>query len=330
MHLDGSLRPETMLELARERDVRMPRDAPEALSAYMTVADGASLEGYLKRFDVTLSVMQDAEALDRIAYELAEDHASEGVWHVEVRFCPLLNTAGGLDCGTVIDAVVGGLNRAERDFDLHAAVIVCGLRSMESHRSVEMAELAVAYRDRGVCGFDLAGAEAGHPVRDHAAAFDLAERAGLPITIHAGEGFGPTSIRQALEVGHARRIGHGTRLHEDAELLDHACRRGILLETCLTSNVQTGAVDALSSHPAARYLRAGIPISLSTDNRLMSGVSLTDEYENAQRALGLTWKEVVTVARSGFEHAFVDDATRSALLADFDRKAEDLDRDLEL
>lgn len=316
-----------MLELARERDVSMPCDTPEALAEYMVVPDAESLEGYLQRFEITLSVMQDAEALDRIAYELAADHAAENVRYVEVRFCPLLNTARGMDGGAAIDAVVGGLARAERDFDLEAAVIVCGLRSFAPDRSVEMAELAVAYRDRGVCGFDLAGAEDGHPVRDHAAAFDVAADAGLPITIHAGEGFGPESIRQALELGHARRIGHGTRLHEDNTLLERVRRQGVLLETCLTSNVQTGVVDTRSSHPAAQYLRSGIPISLATDNRLMSGVSLTDEYQNAQDALGLTWNEVTAVARSGFEHAFVDDETRSALLADFDRRVEALEPD---
>lgn len=186
---------------------------------------------------------------------------------------------------------------------------------------MEMAELAVAWRRHGVSGFDLAGAENRYPVRMHAAAFDLANAAGVPITIHAGEGYGPASIGQALELGHARRIGHGTRLGEDPRLLQVVRDRRIPLEVCLTSNVQTGVVTTLADHPARRYLEEGIPVALGTDNRLMSGVTLTEEFAHARDHLGLDWNALLGVARTGFEFAFVDEADRERLLADFDDAA---------
>ncbi len=326
VHLDGSLRPATLLELARERSVRLPAGEVDALARHMLVSDAHSLEEYLERFTTTLSVMQDADALRRIARECVLDHAEEGVRYVEIRFCPLLNTERGLAPDEVVDAALDGLRLAEREAlaPIRAGLILCGLRSHEARHTREVAELAVAYRTRGVCGFDLAGAEAGHPVADHRAAFDRAAGEGLPITVHAGEGYGPESIRQALELGHARRIGHGTRLHEDPELLAEVARRGILLEVCLTSNVQTGAVPSIAEHPAGDYVRAGIPCVLGTDNRLMSGVTLVDEYRNARNALDLDTATLVRMARAGFEHAFVSEEERAELLASFDEDATNL------
>ncbi|MDH3423819.1 MAG: adenosine deaminase [Gemmatimonadota bacterium] len=321
VHLDGSLRPDTMLDLAAGRGVAMPADTATALRSHMIVTDATDLEGYLERFSITLSVMQDEEAIERIAYELAVDHAAEGVRYVEARFCPLLNTEAGLSSPDVLEAALGGLRRAEAEHDVRTGVIVCTLRTLDPARSIELAELAISYRRRGVCGFDIAGAEQGYPVREHQEALERAARGGVPITIHAGEGFGPESIRQALDLGHARRIGHGTRLREDDALLERVRQERIVLETCLTSNVQTGVVASLADHPALEYHRAGVPISLATDNRLLSGVSLTDEYLNAHEALGFSWSELVEVARLGFEHAFVDEDVRLEMLRAFDAAA---------
>jgi adenosine deaminase len=324
VHLDGSLRPNTMLELAEARDVPLPASTADELAVHMAVPGQTSLENYLERFDLTLAVLQDHEALERVAYELVVDHASENVRYVEVRFCPQLNTKRGLTAAEVVDAALEGLRRAEDGHDIQAALIVCALRSHDGVSSREMAELAVAYRSRGVVGFDLAGAEKGNPVRDHADAFRCAAEADLPITIHAGEGFGPASIREALELGHADRIGHGTRLHEDPELLGIVRDRGIPLEVCVTSNVQTGAAPSPDRHPLRDYFDGGINVCLSTDNRLVSGVTLVDEYRHARDALGFTWPELVTLARSGFEHAFVDDESRRTLLRRFDAEASTL------
>ena len=318
VHLDGSLRPSTMLELAAERGVSLPASNADELAAFMLVSDAASLEDYLERFHVSLSVMQDAEAIERTMYELAEDHAAENVRYVEARFAPVLNTRGGLGPDEVLDAALAGMARAEADFDVRGAIIVCALRSLPPSSSSEMAELAVAYAGRGVCAFDVAGAEAGNPVRDHLEALRTAEAGGLPITIHAGEGFGAVSIRQAIELGGAGRIGHGTRLLEDPELLDTVRQAGIPLEVCLTSNVQTRVAASYETHPARHYFDAGVRLCLCTDNRLMSGVTLTREYEHARDSLRFTWPELVTVARTGFESTYVDPETKDAMLARFD------------
>ena len=323
VHLDGSLRASTMFQLAADCDVAFAASGPDELETHMLVPDGASLEEYLKRFDLTLAVMQDAEALERISHELILDHAAENVRWVEVRFCPQLNRRQGLTVDEVLDAALRGMRRAERDVAdrggrIDSAIIVCGLRSHEARVTSETAEAAVAYAGRGVCGFDLAGAEAGHPVADHRDAVDRAHAAGLPVTLHAGEGFGPESIRQALDIGHARRIGHGTRLREDPALLERVRERGIPLEVCLTSNVQTGVVPTLADHPARLYQQAGVSVSLGTDNRLMSGVTLRDEYTRARDHLGMTRAELIAAARAGFEHAFVSEPKRRRLLDDFD------------
>lgn len=319
VHLDGSLRPATMLELAADRGVRLPAQDAGALAEAMAARRATSLEEYLEGFRVTLALMQDAEALDRIAYELVEDHAAEKVRYLEVRFCPALCTEKSLAPTDVLDAVIGGLARGSAEYGVESRVIVCALRSLPSRASLEMVELAIAYRDRGVCAFDLAGAEAGHPVHDHADALMAAARVDLPVTIHAGEAYGPASIREALEIGHARRIGHGTRLREDSELIRTVRDAGVALEVCLTSNVQTGVVTSYEAHPLRRYFDEGVRVCLCTDNRLMSGVTLTAEYEHARDALDFSWPELVSVARTGFECAFTSDEVKAAGIADTER-----------
>jgi adenosine deaminase len=315
--LDRLPKPELHVHLD-ERGVSLPADSEEALAYAMVVRRATSLEEYLERFSVTLALMQDRDALERIAYELGADHAAENVRYVEVRFCPALSTDGDLTTSEVLDAVLTGLARAEADFDLRTAVIVCALRSLPSTASREMADLAISYHGRGVCGLDLAGAEAGHRVQDHVEALRAASRAGVPITIHAGEGFGSASIREAIELGGASRIGHGTRLIEDPELLLAVREAGIPLEVCLTSNVQTGVVSSYATHPLRRYFDEGVRVCLCTDNRLMSGVTLTREYEHAHSELGFSRSELAHVARTGFESAFAPDSLRESLLERFD------------
>lgn len=314
-HLDGSVRPDTLLELGREYHVTMPRDDAEALRDYMVVRDARNLEDYLARFATTLSVMQTREALDRIAYELAEDAAGEGVWYLEVRFAPNLNTRGGLTAAQAVEAALGGLARAERDHGIVCRVLVCGLRTLSPAVSLDLARLAVAFRDHGVVGFDLAGAEAGNPATAHADAFRYARDHDLPCTCHAGEGAGAYSVREAVHGCCASRVGHATRLVEDERLMDFVNDRRIALECCLTSNVQTRAIPSVDVHPLPRYLAKGLNATLSTDNRLMSGTTLVDEYELAARGLGLGFDELARIALNGFEGAFLPWAERQALLA---------------
>ena len=313
-HLDGSVRPETLLELGREYRQPMPRDDADALRDFMRVDDARSLEDYLARFDVTLSVMQTAEALERIAYELAMDAAADGVRYLEVRYAPVLNVRRGLSLGAAIEAPLRGLERAERDGGAMARVIVCGLRHMPPEVSIELAKLAVGYRHRGVVGFDLAGGELGNPASPHAPAFAYARQHDLACTCHAGEGADASSVREAVHLCCANRIGHATHLYEDESLTQYVNDRRIALEICLTSNVQTHAVESYQAHPLRRYFDLGIVVVLNTDNRLMSGTTLTDEYARAASTLDFTFDELCEIALNGFANAFIPWEERERLI----------------
>jgi adenosine deaminase len=314
-HLDGSLRPATLLELAREYRQPLPRDDVDALREYMLVADARRLEDYLARFDVTLSVMQSAEALERIAYELGIDAAHDGVRYLEVRFAPVLNTRGGLSLGEAVEAPLRGLARADRETGLVSRVIVCGLRTLSPATSLELARLAVSYRDRGVVAFDLAGAEAGNPASAHASAFNYVLEHDFACTCHAGEGDSARSIRDAIHRCGVHRIGHGTRLFEDASLMQYVNDRRIPIEICLTSNVQTRVAANYESHPLRSYFDNGLNVVLNTDNRLMSGTTLTDEYVHAAKSLGFTFGELARIALNSFESAFLPWKERERLVA---------------
>ncbi len=313
-HLDGSVRPETMLELAREYRVTMPCDDADALREYMRVDDARTLEDYLLRFDTTLSVMQTEDALERIAYELAIDVAAEGVRYIEMRYAPPLNTLQGLTLTQAVEAPLRGIARAQREADVVARVIVCSLRHYDPALSLRLAELAVAFKDNGVVGFDLAGGEFGNPASRHAGAFDYCKENGLACTCHAGEGDGADSIRQAVHDCHAHRIGHATRLLEDPALALEIHERGIALELCLTSNVQTRAIERYETHPLKQFLARGMNVCLNTDNRLMSGTTLVDEYHHAAIHCDCTVAELAGMALDGFRSSFLPEDEKRALV----------------
>ena len=315
VHLDGSLRPRTMLDLARRARVELPASDPEALRRYMVVDDARHLEDYLARFDLTVALLQTPEAIERVAYEMCEDAAADGVRYLEVRYCPSLSRHGGLTLDEVIGAELRGLARGEADFGLTARIINCSLRHYRPEQSLEIARHSVALRDQGVVAFDLAGGEAGRPPAVHQAAFDAAADGCLGITIHAGEAAGADSIAQALHRCHANRIGHGTRLHEDPALTAFVRDRRIPLEINITSNVQTRVVARAEDHPVRRYFDDGLVVTLSTDNWLMSGVTLTGEYWLAHTALGFTREEIDRMIVNGFESAFLPWPERAALVA---------------
>ena len=313
-HLDGSVRPETLLELGREYKVPMPRNSAEELRDFMLVSDAKSLEDYLKRFEVTVSVMQTAEAIERIAYELGADAAADGVRYIEVRNAPILNSRGKLDMGEALEAQINGLARAEKDHGVIARSIVCSLRQLPPETSLELAQLAVAYKEKGVVAFDLAGGEAGFPASAHSDAFAYARKHNLAVTIHAGEGDGARSVRDAVHKCGANRLGHATRLIEDPELTQYVNDRRIGLEICLTSNVQTHAAKSYETHPLRQYFDRGMNLTLNTDNRLMSGTTLTDEYVYAAKRLDFNFDELCTMALNGFESAFLPWEQRVQLL----------------
>jgi adenosine deaminase len=314
-HLDGSLRPETMLELGRELGKPMPAVDAATLREFMRVDDARHLEDYLERFGITLSVMQTESAMERVAYELAEDAAADGVRYIEVRYAPVLNTRDGLTLEQAVEAPLRGLARAQRDHGIVGRVIVCALRHMPQSVSQELAELAVAYRHHGVVGFDLAGGEIGNPARVHAGAFEYARSHDLACTCHAGEADDASSVREAVHVCGVHRVGHATRLIEDTSLTDFCNDRRIPLEICLTSNVQTRVVRSYATHPFREYFKRGLNVVLNTDNRLMSGTTLTDEYVHAAHSLDFTFDELAEVAMNGFESAFLPYQERIGLVS---------------
>ena len=323
-HLDGSVRPETLFELAREHRVPLPRQTPEELRHFMRVDDAQNLEDYLRRFDVTISVLQSEEALERVAYELAEDASEDGVRYIEVRNAPILNVVQGLTLVQAVEAPLRGLQRAEKDFGITARFIIAGLRQFPPENSLELARLAVEFKDDGVVAFDLAGGEKGNPASRHAEAFRYAREHNLAVTVHAGEGDGPESIREAVHVCGANRIGHGTRLIEDPELTDYVNDRRIALEVCLTSNVQTRVADSYETHPLREYFDRGLNVTLNTDNRLMSATTLTDEYVHAAEKLGFTVEELAGIALNGFESAFLPWEDRLMLIEEVSEKIDEL------
>ncbi|HEV2150605.1 MAG TPA: adenosine deaminase, partial [Longimicrobiaceae bacterium] len=305
VHLDGSLRPETMLELAAEYGKKMPAQDPDRLRDYMHVQDARNLVEYLERFEITLSVMQTADALERIAYELAEDLARENVRYAEIRYSPILNSREGLPLTEAVEAPLRGLRQAEEDFGIRTAIIICGIRNMEPATSRDLADLTVAYKDRGVVAFDLAGAEYNYPAKKHKDAFFTVINKNMAATIHAGEAYGPESIHQALHYCKAHRIGHGTRLFEDPDLMQYVKDFRVPIEICLTSNVQTRAVRSFAEHPLRLYYDEGIVLSLNTDNRLMSATTVTEEYWRAHQHLGFTWEELTDIALMSFDSSFL-------------------------
>lgn len=314
LHLDGSLRPSTMIELAREYGIALPKTESQQLGDYMHVNDARDLVDYLARFDITVSLMQTAESLERISYELIEDCAAENLRYIEVRFAPWLNTKGGLSEEEVLEAVLNGLRRGEKDFGTRSGVIVCSLRHRPANESLNSAQVAVSFKDRGVVAYDLAGPEHGHPPTQHQLAFDYAATNNLAITIHAGEAYGPASIREALHRCHARRLGHGTRLHEDPDLMNFVNDFRIPIEVCLTSNVQTRVTPTFAEHPVRLYYDQGLVVTLCTDNRLMSATTVTGEYWRAHEHLGFDTQELAEIALMGFESAFLPHAEKVALL----------------
>jgi len=259
VHFDGSLRPETIIDLARAEGITVPHTDPEALRAYMLVDDARDLEEYLQRFAVTIALLQTPEAIERVAYEMVEDAAADNLRYLE------------------LDAQLRGFERGEREFGVVTRIINCSLRHFDPAVSIDVAEVSVAYRERGVVGFDLAGGEAGRPPGVHREAFDIARRGYLGLTVHAGEAAGPESIAEAIFQCNANRLGHGTRLREDPALMNYVRDRRILIETNITSNLQTHVVARAAEHPVREYLDRGLKVTLSTDSWLMSGVSLTDE-----------------------------------------------------
>lgn len=340
-HLDGGMRAQTLLELARDAGHPLPRADAASLRAWVEAqADSGSLASFLEPFAHTTAVLQTPQALTRVAHEAVLDLAADGVVYAESRFAPELSTAGGMGLEDVVGAVVEGLRSgeaaaAELGRPITARAIVCAMR--QADRSVEAARTALAFRDDGVVGFDIAGPEVGFPATDHAEAFALLREALFPFTVHAGEAVGPESVAQALAVG-AARIGHGVRVLEDVVLPGSGAADGaadgagdggaprlgrvaayvrdrqVPLEVCPRSNVQTGTSASIAGHQVTALRDLGFTLTLSSDDRLWTGTTLTDEMVLLAEHAGWTWDDFRQVTLDALDAAFVDAPTRLALL----------------
>src|SRR6266704_4525107 len=327
-HLDGGLRPGTIIELAKSSAYdRLPStDASQLAEWFHQSAVRGSLPLYLQAFEHTCGVMQTEEGLERVAYEMLEDMKNDGVVYVETRFAPLLHTRKGLHTENVMRAVIRGLERGKKDFAVECGLILCALRNMSPELTQEVAELAIDFRPHGVVGFDLAGEEGGYPPKKHVDAFHYIQRENFNITIHAGEAFGKESIWQAVQWCGAHRIGHATRLIEDMKVEDgnvvsmgtlsrYILDKRIPLEICLTSNIHTGAVKTLQDHPFGILYRERFRVTLNTDNRLMSNITLTDEYRTGSDVFGINVADLERITTNAMKSAFIPYEQRVALIA---------------
>lgn len=316
-HLDGGLRVETIIELAKKDNIALPCYDVDELREYLVKGcQQKSLKLYLEAFAVTTAVMQSRENLVKVAREAVLDLAKENVVYAEIRFAPSLHTQNGMNLEEVVTAVLKGLEEGKKESGTYCTLILCAMRNEEPSSTLEIAELAVAFREKGVVGFDIAGDEYGHPPKKHIEAFRYIRNKNFNITIHAGEAFGVESIWQAIQLCGAHRIGHGVRLVEDMLIEGGAIRKmgslshfindmRIPLEMCLTSNVGTGAVENYQEHPFPIFFKSGFRVFLCSDNRLMSDTNLTKEMNIAVKEYGLNIRDLEKITINAMKSAFI-------------------------
>jgi len=314
-HLDGSLRDQTLLELLAERGLPCPAADAAGLGRWFDDrAHAGSLVEYLRGFDLTVAAMATPQALERVAFEAAEDAMADGCVLAEFRIAPLLFERFGLSGDDAVAALVRGLRRST----LPSGLIVCAMRHLPSSETIRCARLALAWAGRGVIAFDLAGAEFGHPPSEHGAALALVREAGLPLTLHAGEADSAARVLEAVQLG-ATRIGHGIRMVDaigrDAALVAQLRDSGVHLEVCPTSNVHTGAATSIATHPIAALWQAGLSLGVNTDNRQMSRITLSSEYEALLAQTALTHADLQRMNREAARHSFLPQPVRTAALA---------------
>jgi adenosine deaminase len=316
-HVDGAARPATVLDLARKAGVRLPADTPEELAPHLRAGpECRSLAEFLEVFDTFYPALRSPGAMGRLAHELVHDAAADGVLHLEARFCPALQAddEAPYSATDVLNETLSGLAAGARETGLSVGAIVCCYRILSLAQNTDLVELAVRHADRGVVGIDLAGPEdrSGAPL---AALFTRARDAGLGLTVHAGEAAGPASVAEALDTLHANRIGHGVALRDDPALAARVADAGVALECCLTSNLRTGAVAGLAEHPFDALRRAGLAVTLNTDDPAVCDTTLSQEFALAQQAWGYGEQELAEITRTAVAAAFLDDRARAALAA---------------
>jgi adenosine deaminase len=334
-HLDGGLRPQTIIEIADEIGHTLPETEPEALKNwFFDAADSGTLERYLETFAHTVAVMQRADDCFRVASEAAQDLAADGVAYAELRYAPEQQLLAGLSLEEVVEATLAGFEEGQRlaaaaGNPITVRTLLCGMRHAD--RTKEIAELAVAYRYKGVVGFDIAGGEIGNPAERHVEAFDYLRRENMPFTIHAGESCGPESIWGAVAVCGANRIGHGVQLIKDIDLtgdeaklsnLAHYIRdRRIALEVAPSSNLQTEGAESIETHPIKALYDLGFRVTVNNDNRLQSRTSVSREFQILSETFGWGWAEVKRCTENAMKASFLHHPERRRVLEEVIRPA---------
>ncbi len=317
VHLDGSLRVQTIWDLAQRVNHPLPASSPEELASKVQVSpDCQSLLDFLGTFEVFYPLLMDWYAMNRLAYEFCEDMAQENARYVEVRFAPVLQVAEGYAMRDVVVSVLEGLEKGCRDFGVDIQIILCCYRTESPESSIETVKLAKEFLGKGVVAIDLAGNEA-VAAAPHGKAFELAMSEGIPITIHAGEAGTSENIKEALKNLGAARIGHGVHLKDDPELMKEIIERQIPLEMCLTSNVQTQVVDGFSSHPFPDYYRQGVYVTLNSDDPGVSNTTLSRELWLAHKHYGLNVEQIAGIVLKGLEAAFVPEEKKQQLVKSY-------------
>lgn len=309
LHLDGSLSLASVRQLAAMEHLALPENDRELLARLQVSRDCKDLNEYLEKFLFPLSLLQTKTSIATVVRNLTEELKRRGLIYAEIRFAPQLHTDRGLSQAEVIEAAIAGL----KDSDFHANLILCCIRGRDNHpRNLETVRLAGDYLGNGVCAVDLAGAEALFPTVDFQEEFALANALGIPLTIHAGEAAGPGSVYDALGFG-ARRIGHGVRSVEDEGLVETLAQKGIALELCPTSNLNTRIFGRMEDYPIRRFLKAGVRVTVNTDNMTVSGVTLESEFEALMDACSLTKQELQTLVRNAAEACFASEEEKAWL-----------------
>lgn len=307
LHLDGSLRPETVWELAKEQNIKLPANTVDEVRDQMQVPeDCRTLEEYLTRFDLPLLVLQTREALERAAFELTEDLAKEGVTYAEIRFAPQLSIKGGMTQEQAVEAAIEGVKRGMEQYpSIRVGLILCCMRGEDNEEwNLQTVEAAKKYLGDVVCAVDIAGAESLYPTERFAPVFEKVREYWLPSTIHAGEAAGPESMKTALAFG-AKRIGHGVAAVEDPELVRRLIEEQITLEVCVTSNYQTKVVPSIEAHPIRRLFNAGVRVTVNSDNRTVSNTNVRKELDILRNVFGFKEQEIEKMEEYAWEARFL-------------------------
>ena len=320
-HIDGGLRVETILELAKKHQAYLPSYELDSLKDLLTVDDSCpSLLEYFKPFEYTLNVLQTQDALEQCMFEYLEDASKDNTRYIESRFSPALHLQKGLSLQQVMDAILSGKKQAENAFNIKSNIIICGLRHIDEKTNMELAQLAVDYKNKGVVAFDLAGEELGRPAKNHIKAFQIAIDNNLSRTVHAGEADGAHSIADAIHYLGAQRIGHGTSLFEDTDLLNYVADHQIGLEICLTSNMQTKSVQDIKKHPLKTYFEKNVPVTINTDSTLISGTTLSNEYYFATQLFDFNRSDIQKIMLNSFNQAFLPIDEKQDLISNVNKE----------